>query len=257
MRKFAFVIIGAAIALAALLTYMERRDHDTPPGDISTSDPQDSGSVVKMAFSGKVTQTMVAGGYTYVEIDTGKEKIWAAGPETPVEVGTEVAFPAGMKMSNFKSDTLGRTFDEIFFVTEIRTGDAVRSLEVEHPKVSTPQSTLSDLDYSAITVPDGGKDIAALFSEKQSLSGKRVTVRGRVVKFTANVMDKNWIHLRDGTGAEGSNDLTLTTSATVGVGDVIVATGTLAADVDLGFGYAYDILVEDTEVTIESTGGSM
>ncbi len=39
-------------------------------------------------------------------------------------------------------------------------------------------------------------------------------VRGKVVKFTPQIMGKNWIHVQDGTGADGTKDLTVTTIAT-------------------------------------------
>ena len=52
-------------------------------------------------------------------------------------------------------------------------------------------------------------------------------------------MGTNWIHLQDGTGGEGTNDLTVTTDATVAVGDTVLVKGLLAADKDFGYGYKY------------------
>ena len=43
-------------------------------------------------IDGKVTDIMNAGGYTYVEVDTGQKKVWAAGPETPINKGEMIAF---------------------------------------------------------------------------------------------------------------------------------------------------------------------
>ena len=39
---------------------------------------------------GKVTQVIDAAGYTYAEVDNGKEKVWAAGPVSPLKAGDEV-----------------------------------------------------------------------------------------------------------------------------------------------------------------------
>ncbi len=55
-----------------------------------------------------------------------------------------------------------------------------------------------------------------------------------MVKSNPGVMGKNWLHIRDGSGGEGTNDLTV--------------------DRDLGMGYRYDVIIEDAEVTIEATG---
>jgi len=76
-------------------------------------------------------------------------------------------------------------------------------------------------------------------------------VRGRVVKFTPDVMNKNWIHVQDGTGSSGSNDLTVSTSATATVGSMVLVRGKLTADRDLGAGYHYDVIIEDGSVTVE------
>jgi hypothetical protein len=72
-----------------------------------------------------------------------------------------------------------------------------------------------------------------------------------VVKFTGNVMGKNWVHIRDGSGGEGSNDLTVTTSAVVNVGDLVVVEGQVVVDQDFGYGYTYEVLVEDASVKVE------
>jgi hypothetical protein len=65
-------------------------------------------------------------------------------------------------------------------------------------------------------------------------------------------MGKNWLHVRDGSGAEGTNDLTITTAGTLpNVGDTVVVTGNVALNKDFGMGYAYDVLVEDAQVTVE------
>ena len=62
----------------------------------------------------------------------------------------------------------------------------------------------------------------------------------RLSKAVSGVMDKNWLHIRDGSGTDGTNDLTVTTSAEVKVGDTVTISGTLAIDKDFGAGYAYD-----------------
>jgi hypothetical protein len=66
------------------------------------------------------------------------------------------------------------------------------------------------------------------------------------MKVNNGIMGRNWIHLQDGTGvaADGTNDLTLTSDATVTVGDVVTATGTVAVDKDFTAGYKYAVLIE-------------
>jgi hypothetical protein len=110
----------------------------------------------------------------------------------------------------------------------------------------------AEVDLSGIAKADGGKTIAELYAEKDLLAGQKVIVRGKVVKTNAGIMDKNWLHVRDGSGAEGTNDLTVTTTAGLpDVGETVLVTGALAVNKDFGMGYQYPVIVEDAAVTIE------
>jgi len=72
-------------------------------------------------ISGRVTDVITAAGFTYAEVDTGKEKVWAAGPGiTPLEKGDMVAFSTEMPMHNFHSKSLGRDFPLIYFAKNNR-----------------------------------------------------------------------------------------------------------------------------------------
>lgn len=68
------------------------------------------------SLEGKVVSNMLASGYIYLEVDTGKEKVWVAAPETKIKNGDKVQFSGAMVMKNFTSKSLKRTFDKILFV---------------------------------------------------------------------------------------------------------------------------------------------
>jgi hypothetical protein len=93
--------------------------------------------------------------------------------------------------------------------------------------------------------------VEALWARRATLGGKSVVVRGKVVKFLAGIMGRNWAHLQDGTGSskDGTHDITITTEATLAPGDVVTATGTLAVDKDFGAGYKYGAIVEGATIT--------
>ena len=211
------------------------------------------------SVNGTVVETMNTGGYTYVQVDTGKEKIWAAAPEFQVKVGDLVTVPTGMLMRNHHSKTLNRTFEKIYFVGKISVAGADQSspqVPASAKAKGAPHENIvpdvpSDMDFSGIKKPEGGKTVSELYAEKDNLSGKEVTVRGKVVKFSPNIMGTNWIHLQDGTGGEGTNDLTVTTDTKVAVGDIVLVKGVLATNKDFGYGYKYTVIVENSEVTVE------
>ena len=119
-----------------------------------------------------------------------------------------------------------------------------------HPVATT--SAVADVDLTGIEKAEGGKTVAEVFAEKDQLGDTNVVVRGKVVKANAGVMGKNWLHVRDGSGAEGTNDLTVTTASVLPeIGSTVVVSGPLTLDKDFGMGYQYDVIIEDAEVTVE------
>jgi hypothetical protein len=214
-------------------------------------------------FSGKVIETMNAGGYTYVRVESGTNKIWAAAPKTEARVGDTVAIVNAMPMPNYHSKTLNRDFDVVYFAAELAingnratTGLSRGELPKNHPPITGAPGVSGapaggKIDLSAIKKPKGGKTIEEIFASKAKLSGHQVTVRGKVVKFNGMIMGKNWVHLRDGTGAQGSNDLLLTTTSEVKVGDTVVATGVVSLNKDFGSNYKYDVMLEDAKLVTE------
>jgi hypothetical protein len=90
--------------------------------------------------------------------------------------------------------------------------------------------------------------IEALFAQKDRLSGQRVQVAGKVVKVNTGIMGKNFLHIQDGTGAAGANDLTVTTQDVARVGDQVVVTGVVTVNRDFGAGYSYPLILEEGAV---------
>ncbi len=208
--------------------------------------------------TGKVIEVLNASNYTYLRVDTGREKIWLAAPQLKIKPGEKVTFGSGLPMKNFESKTLGRTFDTVYFVDQVgREGDkadgqtAAQPLPQGHPKISQDNGGGQKMDFSRIGKAAGGKTIAEVYAQKGQLAGKKTAVRGKVVKYNSAIMGRNWIHLKDGTGSEGSNDLTVTTKSDAKVGDTLLVRGTVVTDKDYGYGYKYPVLIEDAEVTIE------
>jgi hypothetical protein len=206
-------------------------------------------------LSGKVVETMDAAGYTYVLIDDGSKQVWVAGPSTQVAVGDEVmAAEGGVPMSNYHSKTLDRDFEVVYFVSSILNASAPATLGGAPAQATMPQASApAEVDLSGITAAEGGQTVGDVFSKKDALSGKEVALRGKVVKFSPQIMGKNWLHIQDGTGdaTAGTNDLTVTTAADAQVGDTVLVTGMVTLDKDFGYGYKYNVIVEDAKIVVE------
>jgi hypothetical protein len=201
-------------------------------------------------IQGKITDIIDASGYTYAEVDTGKQKVWAAGPVTPLKIGDVIAFSTGMPMENFHSKSMNRDFPIIYFVsffitdTPNQTSKAA-SMVSSHSQV---KQKLAAKPVEGINKVEGGNTIAEIYTQKQKLNGKKIRVRGQVTKFTAEVMGKNWLHIRDGSTHD---DLTVTTDSMAAINDVVIIEGKLELDKDYSYGYVYSVIIEDARITKE------
>lgn len=209
--------------------------------------------------TGTVLETMDAAGYTYVRVDTGEAEIWAASNRFAVAAGDRVTLPLETPMEGFHSASLDRDFDRIYFASFIVPEGEMPSAPAQaagaelppgHPSLEAFAIDSGAAAAGPVGAPAGGMTIAELWQRKADLAGKTVTVRGRVVKYNGAILGRNWLHLQDGSGelAEGTNDITVTTSTEAAVGDVITATGTVAVDRDFGSGYTYTVMLEDATI---------
>jgi hypothetical protein len=201
-------------------------------------------------LKGEVLETMDVANYTYLRLKTQDGEVWAAVSKSEVAKGSEVTLYDPIRMSDFESKTLNRTFSTIYFGSLTKPEPKVKPEDVKPPVAVSKQADEPIGKIAKATGADG-YTVAEIAAKRTELSGKTVSVRGKVVKFSPSIMGKNWVHLRDGTGmqADGSNDLLVTTQEMTKVGDVVLAKGVVQVDTDFGMGYAYKVLVEDAKLS--------
>jgi len=193
--------------------------------------------------TGVVVTTMNAGSYTYLEVETKNSRYWAAAPQMELALGDRVDVAPGSEMKSFFSPTLNRTFDSIIFTSSVKVlGNDASAEKTETSKPPVRQTQAG---------PNGIKTVEQIYTDRQSLKGKQVQVRGKVVKFTPGIMGKNFLHIQDGSGKDGTNDLAVTSQQAVKVGDKILVVGTLDTDKDFGAGYTYKVILENAKITPE------
>ncbi len=187
--------------------------------------------------SGTVLETMEGGGYTYANLDQDGKQVWIAVIRASMAIGDRVEYVEQMRMPNFTSKTLNKTFDEIVFARLSGEPTAVS------PMQPVPETPVGD---EPIEKAADGYTVAEVFANKETLNGKLIKVRGRVVKVSQAIMNRNWIHLKDGTGDEGADKIVFRSEDEVAqVGSIVTAEGRLETDKDFGYGYHYEVLVED------------
>ncbi|MHB8880033.1 MAG: DNA-binding protein [Thermodesulfovibrionales bacterium] len=200
-------------------------------------------------ITGKVLQTMNSGGYTYAQVESGKEKIWVAVTQTKITKGAVISFKPGMVMENFESKTLKRKFDKIVFSEGVASPGAAVA---EAKPTGSQDKAVKTKEKIKVGKADAANayTVEGLFKNRASLHQKPVTVKGKVVKVSTGIMKRNWVHIQDGTGDEkkGTHNLVTTSTAEAipAVGDTVTLTGTVLKDKDFGAGYKYDVIVENT-----------
>lgn len=232
-------------------------------------------------LTGTIVEAMDVAGYTYLDLDTAAGRVWVAIPQTAVEPGEQVSCLPGMEMTQFYSKSLDKTFERIIFSEGIAGSlstsphrgatklakapdsdsfEAAVQAEREAQSAETSKAIPSGgsagaiAPFAEITVEKAAGDnsytVAELHARAAELDGRKVRVRGKVVKYNANIMGRHWLHLQDGTGdpRQNTHDLVVTVTSPVEDPDILTVEGVLAADKDFGAGYIYEVIVEQGEI---------
>jgi len=143
----------------------------------------------------------------------------------------------------------------VFFTATIAfAGDNATTTKAPHHSISPHGDSFQPLVVEEIHVTKAvganSNTVAEISTKGAELKDKPVLIRGQVVKYTPNVLGKNWIHLQDGSGkaADKSNDILVTTTEQAKVGDVLTVKGVVRTNKDFGAGYAYKVLIEEASL---------
>lgn len=260
------VLLAASLLCAGGCTRHESSPSTELPAPAAANNvagPSSAGA----GLQGVVAERLDVPNYTYLRLQTAQGEVWAAIPTSSVKVGTEVTLVNPMPMHKFESKALKRTFDVILFASGIATA-GVPDTRPATPDMAAgatnataapmgigryqvdPRANLSDIKLARAS-GDDGHTIAEIFAQSKSLRDKKVTVHARVVKVTPEVMGRNWLHVRDGTGSDAAknNDLVVTTADEAKLNEDVTVTGVVHTDRDFGAGYVYSVLLEDARVS--------
>jgi len=258
MRKLPmlFTLSLALITIISVHNTYAGKPAEAPKADVYMKARQEAPPPDTSSLSGKIAETMNSGGYTYLCIEKDGKKTWVAIPETKVTVGEEISLPTGYEMVNFTSKTLNRTFEKIVFTTGPTSAQSAHGasdkMSVHGGTMGSKSADTSTTESIKVEKATGmnAYTVAEIFGKRTELDKKNVVVSGKVVKVSAGIMGKNWLHIQDGSGnaKDGNNDLVVTSQDISKVGDVVTANGTLYKDKDFGSGYKYDVIVEEASI---------
>ncbi len=218
--------------------------------DTQSSSPQ---ALSKDPLVGTVAETMNSGGYTYILLQTKTKMFWVAISETKVSVGQEVVLAPGFEMIEFQSKSLNRTFDSIIFSEGLVSQGGEASEKPQKKTLGSSGAKPAVQKDVKVEKAEGGNayTVSELFEKRTELDNQDVVLKGEVVKVTAQIMGKNWLHIQDGSGSaqNGDNDMVVTTMDLPSVGDTVTIKGVLFADKDFGSGYKYNAIIEFGQVS--------
>ena len=107
------------------------------------------------------------------------------------------------------------------------------------------EATTDDTSVEATTYDIS---VEELIKNKEKYNNQTVRLKGEVSKYNPNIMNINWIHIKDGTSFNGKSDVTATSTTEVKLGDTISIEGKVTLDKNFGSGYIYPILIENATI---------
>jgi predicted heme/steroid binding protein len=196
---------------------------------------------------GTVLSVEDAGGYRYLKVDENGTIRWVAIARAPVKKGDRIGYDTRTEMRNFTSKALGKTFERIVFANELYLPSS--------PTIPTLKSALRN--SGAKQYDDNATDdfvekpyytVEEVHRWRKKLNGKTIAVKGKVYKVSKGIMKRDWVHIGDGTGSEQAltDDLVFTAqNVELKRGARVIAEGKVSVERNFGFGYFYDVLVEE------------
>jgi hypothetical protein len=225
-----FILLAGILMLAASCKSKSTADENLAPG-------------VHKASAEEVIQTS---NYTYIRISENGNENWIAISKQDVEKGKSYYYIPGMEMNNFESKELKRTFPSILFVDKFSDQPIVAKINVAD-SAKGKQAPVAK-EGIKVTPAKGAITIAELYANRDKYAGKTIKITGQVVKYNAQIMNTNWVHIQDGTKSNNDFDLTVTTNDVTKVGDVVTFEGTVSLKKDFGAGYFYEVIVENAKL---------
>lgn len=181
--------------------------------------------------------------YSYLHVSENGEKHWIAIPKTEVEIGETYYYKGGLLKKNFFSQEFNRVFETVYLVSNFwkQPSSDDSALDEAFAQMQAGQQ-VPDLEVGNIERAEGAVKLSDIFANKEKYSGQTIKVTGKCVKVNPMIMNRNWVHIQDGSGDE--LDLTITTTENIPLGAVVTLEGTIALDKDFGAGYRYDVIME-------------
>lgn len=251
------------ITLLTTFTYAVEPGHEGH--DHAKGEHQEKVQKPQGIYYGKILEIKDAMGYKYLKINEEGKELWVAIANAPVAVGDKIGYDKRTIMHNFESKTLGKTFKEIIFASDVYLPQKVQQpksmkkmLELHnknpHNNTGTGISPTTDEKPAQAFVKKDMYTVEEVHMWRNYLKDQIISLEGTISKVSRNIMKRDWIHVGDGTGDKKNltDDLVFTaTSTKVKAGGKVLAKGKVIVNKDFGYGYFYKVLIQDATFEVK------
>jgi len=194
-----------------------------------------------------VNEVLPAAKYVYLNVSEGAAKFWIATRKQEVKKGETYFYRGGLLKTNFESKEYNKVFDTIYLISNLVSKDHSQHTDKLNTSVQKSKPIVQKEDIPThtdkIVEHKGSLKIAELIKDPKKYEGHTIQLSGTCVKVNPGIMDRNWIHLQD--GSKDDYDLVITSNTFVPEGSNITIRATVVLNKDFGAGYTYDLILEN------------
>lgn len=246
--RFSLVILMTGLLAGSVSCKRGPKDTGTFPLEQEVDMADVHKNVVMNVHQVTVEETIPTSKYLYLRVREGDREYWAATAKSDIEAGETYYYNEALIKTGFESVEMERVFDTIYLITKLvpeAHGGSMEPLkEVAQPPAEARDGDSKRKFHSS---PVAGKatrlSIAELLEDPAAYEGAVVELTATCTKINEGILQRNWLHLADGT-ADGQ-DLVVTSADAVDPGSEITLRAVVRLNKDFGAGYAYDVLLED------------
>jgi len=238
-----------------VITSMESENSSKSSGIFSDNPSSEINANQNTAFSNDlhtvvVNEVLSTEKYVYLNVNEGDEQFWIATRKADVKVGQTYYYKGGLLKTNFESKEYNRVFEKIYLISSLVESNhginsGVLNESKPKPKVTLKEPVKKEIEtHTEKTMQHKGSiKIVELVKDPKKYEGKTVQLSGICTKINAGIMERNWIHLKD--GSKDDFDLVITSDVFVPEGSQITIKALVTLNKDFGAGYTYDLILEN------------
>jgi hypothetical protein len=187
----------------------------------------------------KVKEVLPTTKYVYLLVEEDGEDYWVSTLKFEVNVGEIYFYREGLLKNNFHSTEHNRTFDKVYLVSQLVKADHAAGATGE---VKSSEDNSAPVASKNVVVP-GSVRISDLVANPKKYGDKEIQVSGVITKVNVNIMNRNWLHIKD--GSKDDYDMVVTTDQSIPEGHTVTLKGKVSLNKDFGAGYKYQIIIEE------------